>query len=102
MNYYQQGDVLLFIEKIPKSAKEDLKTHIIEHGEHTGHAHRLTSQDFVHLQNPKTKERFLRIVKETTIAHEEHNPITLPPGDYRIGRVREKGMFDDLIAPVVD
>jgi hypothetical protein len=100
--YYQQGDVLFFSEDIPKSL-DNIDTPIVEHGEHTGHAHRLQEADeYEHLQHPNTKERYLRIVRPATVTHEEHMPVTLPPGEYRIGRVREKGMFDDLIAPVID
>lgn len=102
MKLYAQGDCLFFMEPIPKDKMDLLKTNIIEHGEATGHAHRLDIDEFEHLQNPKTKERYLRIAKPTKVKHEEHGAITLPPGEYRIGRVREKGMFDDLIAPVVD
>lgn len=98
----QQGDIILFIEKIPSGKLERLDTAIIEHGEQTGHCHRLNSDDFEHYQDPKTKTRYLRLVKPTKLSHEEHNPIVLPPGDYRIGRVREKDFFSDMVAPVVD
>ena len=101
MDIFEQGDVLWFLEPIPKDKYDKLETQIIMHGE-GGHAHRLDTEEFEHLINPKTKERYLRLLKPTKVKHEEHNPITLPPGEYRIGRVREKGMFDDLIAPVVD
>jgi hypothetical protein len=98
----QQGDVLLVPEKIPSGKLEQLKTNILEHGEATGHAHRLNADDFEHFQHPETKTRYLRLVKPTKISHEEHKSFVIPPGDYRIGRVREKGMFDDLVAPVLD
>lgn len=99
---YEQGDCLFFAEPIPKDKMEKIKTKVIEEGEATGHAHRLHTEEFEHLINPKTKERYLRLAKPSKVRHEEHEEITLPPGEYRIGRVREKGMFDDLVAPVVD
>lgn len=102
MKLFAQGDVLFFTETINSKGLEKLKTNVIEEGETTGHAHRLDSKDFEHLINPKTKQRYLKLLRPTTVRHEEHDPITLPPGEYRIGRVREKGMFDDLIAPVLD
>lgn len=98
----EQGDVLLFLEEITEKYLKDLKDPILEHGEHTGHAHRLHGDGFTHLINEKTKERFLRVLKPTEITHEEHNTITISPGEYRIGRIREVGMFDDVITPVVD
>jgi len=98
----EQGDVLFFAEAIPKTAtKAELENGIVEHGEATGHAHRLTARDFEYFETPE-KTRHLRLLKPIALKHEEHDPITLPPGEYRIGRVKEKGMFDDLIAPVVD
>lgn len=102
INYYQQGDVLLFEETLPKTDLMELKTNIVEEGEATGHAHRLYGDGFTMLQNPKTKERYLKIVSGTPLRHEEHHEQVLPPGVWRIGKVREKGMFDDIVAPVVD
>lgn len=98
----EQGDVLFFAEPIPKNAqKTELEQGVVEHGEATGHAHRLTANDFEYFETPE-KTRHLRLLKPVSLKHEEHLPIELPPGEYRIGRVREKGMFDDLVAPVVD
>lgn len=102
MKIWEQGDVLLIQDSLPKKGLEKIKEPVIEYGEHTGHAHRLTEGEYEFYNHPKTKERYLRVVTPTTVRHEEHAPIILPPGDYRTGKVREKGMFDDLIAPVVD
>ena len=100
MKTKQQGDVLITkIDKLP-TGLEKQKDLIIQHGESTGHAHRLNHGEiFFH---PKEKVKYLRLVKEAIVSHEEHDPLTLPEGEYQIGIVREKGMFDDLIAPVVD
>lgn len=107
---YCHGDVILFKEEIPNTANEKIETNILMHGEHTGHAHRLD----VHEYDPKKNKKFevfkdpnsnviyLRVIQPSDLTHEEHKKITLPPGDYRIGQVREKGMFDDMIAPVID
>lgn len=113
MKIYEQGDVLLFNESIPPTATEEIETNVIMEGEHTGHAHRLCVKDFQNIKNPKHKKFqifkdpssniiYLRAKEEVDLTHEEHKKIILPPGDYRIGRVIEKGMFDDMIAPVVD
>lgn len=96
----QQGDTLYFpINQLPEGLEKQ-KDNVIQHGEGTGHAHRLVGGE-IYIE-PKTKEKYLRLVKPSRVVHEEHHPINLPPGQYRIGIVREKGMFDDLIAPVVD
>lgn len=109
----EQGDVLFFKEEIPKTATEELQTNIVMHGEHTGHAHRLCVSDFTEMKSPKQKKFqifkdpnsnviYLRAKEEVDLTHEEHKKIILPPGDYRIGQVREKGFFDDMINPVAD
>lgn len=98
--YIQQGDVLLFLENLPNDL-EELKTNIVMTGEST-HKHKLNGDSFKIFEEPKTKVKYLRLVKSTELTHEEHGMIVIPPGEYRVGQVREKGMFDDLIAPVVD
>lgn len=96
----QQGDTLYFkIEEFPKGLEKQ-KDNTIQHGEATGHAHRLVDGEI--FIDPKTKVKYLRLVNPSTVVHEEHNPITLTPAIYRVDIVREKGMFDDLVAPVVD
>lgn len=110
--YLQQGDVLIFKEPIPETAIEDIRDPVIMHGE-SGHKHKLEDEGFGVIQSPKTKKYeikrdpksniiYLKIFHPTDLVHEEHKTITLPPGDYRIGQVREKGFFSDMIAPVVD
>jgi hypothetical protein len=38
----------------------------------------------------------------TTIVHEEHSPVEIPPGEYEIGRVREYDHFREEARPVID
>lgn len=102
MEYFQQGDNLWFKESIPKLAKKTKLNdeHVVEHGEST-HRHRLESNSYEYFETPE-KVRYLRIVEPVRLLHEEHKPITITPGDYRIGRVVEKEMFGDMINPVID
>lgn len=96
----QQGDTLYFpVETLPNNIQKQ-EDNIIQHGEATGHAHRLMEGEI--FTEPSTKVKYIQLARPSTVVHEEHAPITLPPGAYRIGIIREKGMFDDLIAPVVD
>lgn len=106
--YFQQGDVLLFPAAIPKAAKR-LETNVLQHGEATGHAHRV---QFLHdgkrggaagvFEDPKSLAKFLRVEAPTDLAHEEHKRITLPPGEYRIGIVREYDHFSEEARQVQD
>ncbi len=84
---YRHGDVMIQeIETIPKQAKK-VKGNILVRGEVTGHAHRLDGAYEI-LETPE----FLYInVAEgnAQILHEEHDPITLPKGQYKVWVQRE-------------
>lgn len=120
----EQGDVLLYrIDSIPDGLDTASREYVLAHGEHTGHAHRLVdeaenademarihgapekkedSRNFIIMRDPKSNVTYLRVFKETQLVHNEHDKVPVPPGDYRIGQVREKGMFDEMIRPVLD
>lgn len=98
---YQQGDTLYYAEPIPEGAEKKEFDGIVQHGEATGHAHRLSGGDFEYFETPQ-KTRHLKIVKTTELFHEEHKKITLEPGEYRIGIVREYDHFDEEARQVVD
>jgi hypothetical protein len=59
----------------------------LAYGEVTGHSHKIFGepQDYELREDPKTKTRHLRVVNPVSLRHQEHNPVKLPPGDYRIG-----------------
>lgn len=100
--FYQHGDVLLFLtEEIPITAQK-IKTNVIQEGESTGHAHRLYDDEADILQEPTTKEKYLRLVKPTALRHEEHKEIMLPPGNYRVGIVKEYDHFNEEARNVAD
>jgi hypothetical protein len=97
----QQGDVQLFPQAIP-AGMEKVGGNIIQEGEHTGHAHRLYDGDYQIFDNPKTKERWLRVVSPVSFGHEEHHGITIPPGDYRIGIIQQWDYDTEESKRVVD
>lgn len=104
METYVHGDVLLFkIEAIPAKAekKKDFDG-ILQHGEVTGHAHRLSGKETDMYEYFTEGRRYLRLLKDTPLRHEEHEEIKLPKGDYEIRIVREVDHFADLVRPVVD
>ncbi len=86
---YRHGDVLLAaVLVLPADAKPALGL-ILAYGELTGHAHRIretgaaqlfTQGAFTYLQVTATK---------ATLVHEEHRPIELPTGVYRVWQQRE-------------
>jgi hypothetical protein len=86
---YRHGDVL--IEELPAlpSVREKLPHTILAHGEVTGHCHRIKEADTADLYS--TSEGFCLHVRglTATVIHEEHAPITLTGGYYRVWRQRE-------------
>lgn len=98
----QQGDVLFYkMKKMPLNLEEQ-KTNIVQEGEATGHAHRLYGDGFKMFIEPSTKKRYLKILKETPLRHEEHKEIMLPDGEYEIGIIREYDHFSEEVRSVVD
>ena len=84
---WRQGDV--FIVSVPKLPKDvSPQRPVLAEGEVTGHAHRIkdpaTAQVF-----RGTDGLFLEVSRETTVIHDEHQPITLPRGAYAIRIQRE-------------
>jgi hypothetical protein len=96
MKIYRHGDVLIApIESVPPSAKPRAGL-VLAQGEVTGHAHRVETNARAELYETG-QELFLRILGSSArVVHEEHQPIELPPGNYRVWRQREYDPKQDL------
>lgn len=95
---YRQGDVLFtLISNPPKGAKTKRENATVAYGEVTGHSHCLAVEDrsiaevyelgaglYVHVSDGGGIS-----IEGATFVHEEHGPITLPPGDYAVTIQRE-------------
>ena len=90
---WRQGDVFFeVIGQIPDEAKEAPIPHgVLVHGEVTGHSHRVEDLSSAHLfAGNMAGEIFLDVsAPSTRIVHEEHGPIELKTGFYRVWRQRE-------------
>lgn len=95
---FRQGDVLLeLVSRIPDGAKDvtDEQRIVLAYGEVTGHAHAVYEP--ITKKTPAGKarmwdagaERFLQVVEKTALKHEEHAPVPLEPGIYRVVHQRE-------------
>lgn len=93
----QQGDVLVESAVIPASVKP-LTHRVLREGEHTGHKHVAVldesqveaGAEVALFIDEATQTLYMRVAGgEVRIVHEEHNQVTVPPGEYRIGAVRE-------------
>jgi hypothetical protein len=72
---------------------QKLKRPILADGERTGHVH-LIDDPAVEVTEREDKVREFSLTKKATVKHEEHKPITLPPGDYVSDIVRESDPFE--------
>jgi hypothetical protein len=89
---YRQGDVLVVpVTGIPDDATEGARDKgriVLAYGEATGHAHAIADPEAEVLE--ARGSRYLRIgAKGASLTHEEHGPIALPPGSYRVVIQRE-------------
>jgi hypothetical protein len=102
MNKIQQGDVLFRLVTLPKGKQTVLakKRCVLAEGEHTGHAH-VVEDDEAELVQIGEKI-LLTLTKEATVKHEEHKPVTLSPGIWEIGRVKEYDYFSQMVRQVAD
>jgi len=92
---FRQGDVLIERLDTPVDPKkEGLKEIapengrlILAHGEVTGHAHAISARNAMLFQ--QTIGMLLILKKASEVLHEEHPPVYLPMGEYKITRQRE-------------
>lgn len=96
----QQGDVLIErCDAIPGDAVA-LDHRTLAEGEATGHYHE--AQAGATLLEVSPSERYLHVDRKTTVTHQEHHTVTVPPGDYRVRRVREYDHFLEEAREVAD
>jgi hypothetical protein len=85
---WRHGDVLIQeVAELPEGGvrRDDL---VLAYGEVTGHSHRVETPDRAELWWVRG-DLFLRVLEPTRIVHEEHKPIPLRPGIYRVWPQRE-------------
>ncbi len=86
---WRQGDIFIAaVAAIPAGAKTQPHG-VLAEGEVTGHSHRIQGLDTARLY-AHAGALFLDVLAETaTVVHDEHGPITLARGTYRVWRQRE-------------
>lgn len=94
----RQGDVLLvLVAAVPAGAKDVTPKDriVLAFGEVTGHAHAVYPEGVKKKSAMPARmwdagaERFLQVVSQTSLKHEEHAAIPLPPGVYKVVQQRE-------------
>jgi hypothetical protein len=91
---FRQGDVLIeSVRTIPEGAKaqEASSRIVLALGEATGHHHALEieAEDDPADWWKRGEEQFVELKSAGTVTHQEHAPIALLPGRYRVTRQRE-------------
>ena len=103
--YYQQGDVIIepWADRPGDAApaKEKARGLVLAEGEHTGHAHVLDRVGNIEFME-KDGMFYIKNDKTSTIRHEEHKPVTLPPGQWRVRIVKEYDHFAEEARAVKD
>ena len=92
MKMFRQGDVLIVaVDKLPENLSPVPRENgavVLAHGEATGHTHAVRAKNATLYS--ANAERFLRVTKRSVaLLHEEHSPITIAPGVYKVIRQRE-------------
>lgn len=105
----RQGDVILVAvdqtETEPKAVEPGQRV-ILAHGEVTGHTHALMLDAPAKTKPSKpvfdaAAERYIQIVSDATLKHEEHHAAILKAGRYEIGVQVEAGPHN-MLRRVVD
>jgi len=91
----QQGDVLFETrDAIPHDAirvNPQNGRYVLVEGEATGHAHAVEVFDEkLGIFEDKDGTLYMKVPEITEVVHEEHGTVEIPPGTYRIRRVRVK------------
>lgn len=105
MKWYQQGDVIIEpADAMPADAKKVQarpRGFVLADGEVTGHAHvidKVADIEFVE----KDGMFYIRNEKPVTVRHEEHKPVTIPAGIWRVRGVQEYDHFAEEARRVAD
>jgi len=89
MALYRHGDLLVEnAQAIPDGAR---RVHhlVLAEGELTGHSHRIAESDAAELYQSMQGMYLFVKAEKATLVHQEHGPIALPLGVYRVWRQRE-------------
>ena len=99
---FRQGEVLLTrIAKAALPVNLKVKDNILAYGEVTGHHHRLDRNAQVLIEDG-TQFVVVDAVEGSVLQHEEHKPITLPKGAFKVTIQREYDIVRDETRKVMD
>jgi hypothetical protein len=90
----RQGDILLIpVNAVPESAhfvkRQPGEGIIVAAGEMTGHHHRIRTRGAKMYRMGRAGNAWVCAPKGAVLTHEEHAPLTVPPGNYRVVHQQE-------------
>jgi hypothetical protein len=86
---WRQGDIYVArVKSVPKGARA-LPHCVLAEGEATGHSHRVAQPGVARLFHAGDSHFLDVTAGSATVVHDEHGPISLPRGVYRVWRQRE-------------
>lgn len=85
-----QGDVMLYpINSLPAGEAKPGKRHTLALGEVTGHSHVLDRAVMVEVDG----ERYVEAEQGAALQHEDHGPVVVPLGAYRVIQQKEPDLL---------
>ena len=103
---WRQGDVLIVpANKLPAKLEPIERENgrvVLAHGELTGHAHAIADKRATLFRDPKLNAVFLNVSGDAsvTLDHDEHDTISLPPGNYQV--IRQVEYTPEALRQVAD
>jgi len=93
--FARQGD--LVIEKLPVPFPGEVTkvTNFVFAGDSSGHPHTLNGTALMQRQGVATRVRIAEPMELTHGKHDGHRTVALPPGDYEVRPLRERGDGSD-------
>jgi hypothetical protein len=82
------------IDRMPAGATKKLPHARLAEGEHTGHFHEAIGPEVALYETASPGTLLLSVPSGATVTHQEHRPVTLPPGEYERRIVLE---YDHLL-----
>lgn len=106
MKFIHQGDIPFapYSGKIEGEKTQHNGSLVLALGEHTGHKHVITVPKIDDMIAYKTIDGgwILTLKAEGTVTHNQHGPLTVAPGTYRVGHEREVDHFSKIVRKVID
>ena len=86
---WRQGDVYIAPARAVPERAVRRPNCVLAEGEVTGHSHRIDTPGAAELFAAGPTLYLRVLARSATVVHDEHGPITLPRGTYRVWRQRE-------------